>query len=137
MNDIGSSPQRTENGPYPLPGTPRETSLPLATTDESVWKTYASPSGTYRLFANTQTGLFRVLHSGERDLGAPSVHVPSYSAHLQDAKDWVQSLADEAKKHMLQMTLQETNSADIRYYKAVQRLGWVGTGIGSGDKPGS
>jgi hypothetical protein len=77
------------------PNPTRRLSIPT-----SVWKTFTSPNAFYRIFANRETGDFRVLRNFEQAPLAPWVQVQSCSAavHLQIAREFTDDLPDDATK---------------------------------------
>jgi hypothetical protein len=71
--------------------------------DSSVWKTFASPTAPYRIYANRETGELRVLHVHQSSPEGPWVPVPSCPApkHLQIAREFIEGLSDEPAKTQL------------------------------------
>jgi hypothetical protein len=79
----------------------------LPTLETSIWKTFTSPSGIFRLFGNTQTGELAVVGPNTLAPGAPWVQVPSCSsvALLQMAKDFIDTVTDDLQKQVLSRVL--------------------------------
>jgi hypothetical protein len=76
----------------------------MATAPElSIWKTFASPSTSYALYANAETGLFRVLSHFAAPLLPPWQRIPSYEAdkHRELAREFVAQMSDEDDKRQL------------------------------------
>jgi len=91
----------------PFPGTQDVAVGEEPSVDESVWKTFVSPTGPYRLYANPQTGGLQVTGGFQPSLPAPWVQIPPCPAsqHLQIARDFIATLADDRAKSMLSQTL--------------------------------
>jgi hypothetical protein len=89
----------------------------------SVWKTFTSPNGFYRVFANRESGDFRVLRTQEDPLGAPWVQIQPCSAavHLQIAKEFTDNLTNEATKAELSKVL-GLDSWWTHFFFATRRL---------------
>jgi hypothetical protein len=70
------------------------------TIPTSVWKTFTSPNGFYRVFANRESGDFRVLRTQEDSLGVPWVQIQPCppAVHLQIAKEFTENLSNETTK---------------------------------------
>jgi hypothetical protein len=116
-------------------GVAREGDVPVATTwekapgnapapaDLSVWKTFSSPNGVFKLYANKEDGRLCVCPPG----AAPppdgfSVEVPPLSAekHIEIAKDYIESLSDDAQKERLRQYFDKPQWW-IPFYQAIQK----------------
>jgi hypothetical protein len=66
----------------------------------AVWKSFVSPNAFYRIFANRETGEFRVLKRHEESPDTPWLLVPPCSPeiHLRIAREFVENLPDETTK---------------------------------------
>ena len=62
----------------------------------AIWKTFASPRTSYRLYGNAKTGELRVLFGGPANLDEPWKLIPSCTAekHVEIARDFVKSIKD-------------------------------------------
>ena len=124
-------PQPTESQPQ-TPGLPVAPAHvpPLAAVarghqlDPSIWKTFTSPSGPFKLYANPQTGEVHVVPPGEARPGPPWIHIPPCSAEflLQIAKDFIEAHTDAAQKVELARTLNEPSWWNA-YYALLQQYG--------------
>lgn len=67
--------------------------------DPSVWSTFCSPSGPFRLFGNTTSGELRVMGSDSEPLGDDWVQVPSMTGDALKAiaQTFVSGLPDQAR----------------------------------------
>lgn len=77
----------------PVPGISRNVSelQVTATPPSSIWKTFASPSTPYKLFANKQTGALEVRKPGDTSPGSEWILVPSMPSeeHLKLAHEYL------------------------------------------------
>jgi len=71
--------------------------------ETAVWKTFVSPTAPYRIYANRESGEFRVMHAQEPAPIGAWIQVPSCppETHVQIAKEFVDGLADESAKNQL------------------------------------
>ena len=81
-----------------IPAIPRR-----LTVDTPVWKTFASPTAPYRIYANRETGEFRVLHAQQPAPEGAWVQVLSCppETHIQIAKEFIDGLSDDSAKNQL------------------------------------
>jgi hypothetical protein len=100
--------------------------LPAATfrLSEPVWKTYASPSSPYTLFANKSTGELCVIPPRGTPLVEPWVRIPACppDVHLEIAKAWVAGLASDHKRLMLEGVLESGSGPQSAFYQSVVTL---------------
>jgi hypothetical protein len=69
----------------------------------AIWKTFASPRTSYKLYGNTKTGELKVLFAESATLEDPWRRIPSCTAgiHVEIAQEFVNSLPDDAFRQEL------------------------------------
>ena len=92
----------------------------------AIWKTFASPRTSYRLYGNAKTGELRVLFGGPATLDEPWQLIPSCTAakHVEIARDFVKSLQDSNHAEQLGACIGPPDWW-LEFYKRTTQLGVV------------
>jgi hypothetical protein len=75
--------------------------------DPAVWKTFVSPNTVFKLYANKETGMVRVVKPNEPEPAQPWVQIPTLSSvfHLTLANNYAATLSPDTKREAFTQTL--------------------------------
>jgi hypothetical protein len=101
---------------------PKSPSNAGQSAEVSIWKTFASPSGVFKLLANKDTGRLCVCPPGAAYPDGFSVEVPPLPAekHIEIATDYIATLSDEGQKERLRQYLDKPQWW-MPFYQAIQK----------------
>jgi hypothetical protein len=100
---------------------------PLAadqSSDSSIWKTFASPSTVYRLYANKETGKLIAHAPGASPPDSSWVQIPSMTRekHIAVAKEFINTLGDEGQKERLARSFDQPQWW-VSFYESIKAEG--------------
>src|SRR5260370_27696843 len=75
--------------------------------DPAVWKTFVSPNTVFKLYANKETGIVRVVKPNEPEPAQPWLQIPTLSSvfHLTLANNYAATLSSDAQREAFTQTL--------------------------------